>query len=360
MKKYLWWGVFAIAVILLVVSIKENSEDNVVIKIGVVAPLSGDYAAAGENHVKGMQLASEIYSKEHPDSKVELIVEDDGFDASKGLSAFKKLTGIDHVSALLMTSSPVIDALHEIIGKEEIPVTNFGVQTDGVAADNIFQMSPAPEAPIAAFAEYINVKYSFKKIAVVYDATAYGVVFHDAFKKGYEGESDSFKIENKNQLKSYATKIAVEDYDAVVFLTSPENGALLFKDIQILAKKQPQYFFDAQLQTGFEDYKRILGNTKVLDGAVSVWIKGGQQDEFKKMYKEKYGEEPGFLADFGFDSFNTVMNAYDKDPKRWQENIQKTNTQGVSGDIVFDEQGVRVQDIVINEVKGGEIVVIEE
>ena len=65
--------------------------------------------------------------------------------------------------------------------------------------------------------------------------------------------------------------------------------------------------FDAQLYTGFENYKKILGDVNVINGAESMWLKEGNAEHFKKLYKAKYNEDPGFLADFGYDTFNIMM-----------------------------------------------------
>lgn len=198
-------------------------------------------------------------------------------------------------------------------------------------------------------------------MAVLYDNTAGGISFYEAFKKTYSGTYDALIIKGKDDLRGYATKITAGNYDGVLFLTSPENGALAVKNILTFSPtKHPFFMFDAQLQTGFADYKRILGDTKVLDGSISVWLKSGSAETFKQEFKKKYGAEPGFLADFGYDTFNTLINAYDEKDKNWQESIQMTNNDGVSGPISFDKKGVRIQDIVVNKVVGGAITPISE
>lgn len=326
------------------------------VTVGVMAPLSGDFAVAGENYQKGIMLAKELYEKTHPNMRINMVTEDDGFNAEKGVKAYKKLTSINNVNAIIMLSTPVIDAIYPDVVKTEMPVMQLGIQTKGLAKDNIFQTSPLPEAPIEGLVAFINTRYALRKVAVLYDNTAGGLSFYDAFKKNYAGAHEGLMVNSKNDLQGYATKIATGGYDGVVFLNTPENGALAVKHIITLSKTRPLFIFDAQLQTGFADYKRILGDTKILDGSLSVWLKSGSADAFTGAFQKKYGAEPGFLADFGYDTFNVLINAYHADGKIWQKNIQETKTEGVSGAISFDENGVRMQDIVINEVKEGLIV----
>ncbi len=331
------------------------------LKIGVLAALSGQYASAGEGYKNGVLLAADLYQKKHPETKIQMIVEDDGFTVQKGLSGFKKLAELDKVDAIIGLSTPVVDGIHQDINKAGFPYMQFGIQSSGLANDNIFQVSPMPATLITDFTKYFDSTYSFKKIAVVYENTSYDLEFYENFKSVYTGDYDGMILGNKQDVVSVGTKIAKGSYDAVFFMTSPEQGALTVKQIAALSKKHPQYFFDPQLQTGFEDYKRILGGTEQLEGAQFVWVKTDQAkaDAFKTAFKEKYGKEPESLADFGFDAFNTLMNARASDAKDWNGNIQNTDTVGASGEIRFDQNNVRIQGISINTIKDGKIAVIK-
>ena len=194
---------------------------------------------------------------------------------------------------------------------------------------------------------------------MVYDNTAGGLSFFKAFQGGYTKSYTPFIVSTRTDLRSHALKIVGDNYDAVVFLTSPENGALTVKEILTIDPTPPFFGFDAQLQTGFADYERILGDANKLNGAKSLWLKSGSAQEFKRLFEEKYGDQPGFIADFGYDTFNVLMDNYSHDENKWVSNIQKTDREGVSGPISFDTNGVRIQPIVINVVEGGKIKPIE-
>lgn len=351
-----------IAVVLILIlgvgyyTFSKSREDS--IKIGLMAPLSGEYASAGENLVKGVQLALDDFASQYPNKKIEIIIEDDGFVVGKGTSAYKKLIGIDKVDALISVSTPVIDAIHAEIIKDKLPVMQIGIQTVGIDPDNIFQNSPGASDGIFALAQYMNNKFNYNKIAVIYDSTPGGTIFFNVFKENYKKPIDPFVISSRDGIRSQVNKIIGNNYDALLMLNSPENGALMTIEVLKLGYKK-QLIYDAQLQTGFADYKRILGDTKRIDGAISFWFKEGDATDFKDQFKNKYGSDPGFLADFGYDTFNTLLNAYSSNDETWIKNIQNTNGSGASGKIVFDKNGVRKQDISINQVKNGEIVQID-
>ncbi|MCF7864892.1 MAG: ABC transporter substrate-binding protein [Candidatus Pacebacteria bacterium] len=342
-----------------ILNITNQNKESKVVTLGLMLPLSGDYAVAGQNYQKGVELALNQYKKQFPNKTIKLVVEDDGFDVKKGVSAYKKLINYDHIDALMMLSTPVIDAIHEDVVKDGIPVMQLGVQTVGISDDNILQMSPSGETPLREFAQYLEKNHTFSKVAVVYDNTGAGNSFYKAFSEGYSKDFSPFIINTKADIRGHAIKIAAEKYDAVVILTSPENGALFVKEISTLDKTLPFFGFDAQLQTGFADYGRILGGTDKLNGAESLWLKSGNADQFKKLYAEKYNTEPGFISDFGYDILNVLMKNYSNDKTSWLNNIKKENKEGVSGPISFDNNGVRIQPIVINKVIDGKLIQIQ-
>ena len=332
------------------------------IKLGLMLPLTGDYAAAGQNMQKGMMVALDQYKKDHPGVSITTFIEDDGYDTKKGVSAYKKLTSLDKVDAILMLSTPVIDAIHEDVVKTGLPVIQLGVQTAGIADDNIIQFSPAAEAPIGFLTKYLSdtSDFSSKKVAVLYDNSSAQLSFFKVFQDNYKHGFAPFVVKDKSDLRGYATKIANENYEAVVVIESPQNGALFTKELLTLDKTMPILAYDAQLQTGFADYGRILGDANKLNGSISMWFKSGKMDELTKLYKEKYAEDPGFLVDFSYDMINTALNTYDRNPSVWTANLKSyKDSNGASGSISFDGLGVRIQPMVITQVKDGKLVPVE-
>jgi len=357
-------GVIVIIIVIAgAVIFKQNSQTSVnEVKLGLMLPLTGDYGAAGQNMQKGMELAIEQYQKNNPGVTLQVAIEDDAYNSAKGVSAYKKLVDLDKVDTILMLSTPVIDTIHEDVVKKGIPVIQLGIQTVGIADDNIIQFSPASEAPIGSLATYLSTNENFanEKVAVIYDNSPAQISFFETFDKVYQHEFTTMIVNDKSDLRNYATKIANENYDAVVVIESPENGALFTKELITVDTTLPSLAYDAQLQTGFGDYEKILGDTNKINGAKSIWFKEGNTAEFKKLFNEKYGEDPGFLADFAYDMVNTALETYESNDSDWVKNLKKfSNSDGVSGSISFDENGVRIQPMTITEIKGRKLVPTE-
>ena len=141
--KLIWISVAVLIVIAISIVFRNVSRLPGELTLGLMLPLSGEYAVAGQNYQKGVELALDQYRKSNPDISIRMVIEDDGFETKKGVSAYRKLMDFDKVDAIMMLSTPVIDAIHTDMIKDGIPVMQLGIQTVGVANDNIFQMSPS-------------------------------------------------------------------------------------------------------------------------------------------------------------------------------------------------------------------------
>lgn len=312
------------------------------LKIGLIAGLSGQYAFIGENYKKGILLANEIYAKNNPERKVEVIVEDDQFDPKKGLSAYKKLTEIDKIDGLINMTSPTINSIYGLVSQVGLPVIQGGEQGQEPTNDNVFQMMPGNISVEEELGKYVK-GLNYQNTAVFYSNDPTFLRFFEAFQKGYGGNFDSYKLNPADKdINTVVVKALSTKPGAFVFITMPDQGALVVKETAKLSKgvKLPMVF-DPSFQTGFSDYKRILGDLSILDGSKVMTIKQTSSESFKTAYKQKYNEEPGVAADLAFDSFNVLINSYDEDRKSWIDAISRANFEGASGAVVFDEAGVR-------------------
>ena len=156
----IWIAIAIIVFVVLITYITGNKKVGDV-TLGVIAGTTGQYAAAGEGYMQGWNLALEQWNSSH-DLKFSAIVEDDGFDAEKGVSAYEKLKGVDHVSAYAILSSFTIDAAYDQLHAEEKPVALGFEQTKPAEDDNIFQVLPAAEPVETALGRKVN-QLGYKK-----------------------------------------------------------------------------------------------------------------------------------------------------------------------------------------------------
>ncbi|MSR85703.1 ABC transporter substrate-binding protein [Candidatus Uhrbacteria bacterium] len=331
----------------------QNTESTQTIKLGVITGATGQYAFVGENYTKGVNLALEQWHKDHPDQTVTLTIEDDSFDPKKGLNAFRKLVNLDRVDALINMTSPTIDAMYEETRRINLPIAQGGEQGIEPADDNVFQLLPGNMVTEIALGKYVK-EHGFKNVAVFVANNATFLRFLKGFEQGYGQPFKQFIINpDERDYRTFVAKTLAIHPDAVVFLVIPEQGANLVKLIREQSAEPLQYVFDANVQTGFPDYQRILRDTNALNGSIAINIRQANNPQFIEAYKKKYGQEPGIGASWSYDSFELLMRTYAKDPKTWINNMKNTSFESAGGKVEFDEVGVRKPDFFIGTIQNG-------
>ena len=335
------------------------------ITIGVISGLTGEYAAVGENFVRGFSLAHKEYMKRNPDARVELVVEDDKFNAREGVNAYRKMVDINNIDALFNMTSPTINAIYDLVTDTDLPVLQAGEQGQDPTDDNVFQMLAGNIDLEVKMGEYVR-SLGQDNIALIHSVDPTFVRFAEAFKEGYGSQADdhieSFAVSHggigigSTDYRTIATRVLAKNPSTIVLIINPPQGALIVKEMLNISGGQLNLVFDASFQTGFPEYQRALGDLSVIDGAFVMGIKEFSDPEFEKLYEEEYGVKPGFFSADSFDSFNLLMATYDPDKAKWLRNIKYVNFDGVSGRISFDEVGVRAPQTEAKIIKNGELV----
>lgn len=163
MKKIYYLVVAVIVLVVIFVAAGNKSEEKM-IKIGVVAPLTGGAAGYGEPFVKSIGLAEADFDSAN--NKYQFIFEDDESNPAKSASAAQKLINIDKVDAIITTTSGTGNAVKPIATANKTP--HICVCVDIGVADNItnFIYTPLPKMEAEAWvAEALN--RGVKKVAIV-------------------------------------------------------------------------------------------------------------------------------------------------------------------------------------------------
>jgi branched-chain amino acid transport system substrate-binding protein len=144
MKKKIIISVIVIAVIIVGVVVfqnKNNQAPTEKIKVGVILPLSGQYASIGESIKNSMNMSlSDLENK-----NVELIFEDDRFDSKTALSAYNKLQTVDNVDIVVGLMSSTLETIKPIINKTDELMLTVGNEAT-IEKDNVFEVIPLATA----------------------------------------------------------------------------------------------------------------------------------------------------------------------------------------------------------------------
>ena len=351
-KKIIGWVVVAVIVIGVIFAFGGKGKDDQVLKIGLIGPFSGNYAAAGETYRNGALLAVEDIKAKNPDKKIELIVEDDAFDPAKSISAYKKLKSIDHINALIAVDTIVIDSIYDEVVADGMPVFHGGEQSVTPKDDNVMQMIPGNYASEVGMGQEIK-KDGKQKVVMVTGNHAVFIRFSKGVELGYGSSMDEFIVNfGEQDIRTFALKIKALNPDAVAFAITPDLMARFVKTFNELGMKNVSFYFDSDLQNGWPAATKIA-NPEMFNGSKVVMVNSVNDPAFVAKYTKRFGNDNVLSGNVGYDSINLLVNSYNSNNAKWVSNILSSNVDGVSGKIKFDSVGTREPEFKIGVIENG-------
>lgn len=327
--------------LLLNTSALHAQQDKSELRIGVIAGLTGAYADVFQNWVNGITLAHERHQEVKNAPRIKLYIEDDQFNSTKGLSAYRKLKEINKIDALLNGSSSTIGAIAPLVKQAGYPVIQLGEETEAPKDDNIIQIMPGNLELETALGKELTVRCP-NDLAVFYTVHPTMLRFFEAFKLGYLRDLESYEMDpTSTDLRPLILKAIKRGMSCMAILAIPEQGALLVKQLNELGQNKIHIAFDANFHSGKNEYKRLLGDLSFLESATLVALKTSTEKSFEELYLKRFGKAPGVMADMGYDAFNLLVQHYQNDKPAWLNSIKSAEYQGVSGKISFDGEGIR-------------------
>jgi len=360
MKKYkkLIGGFIVLLILILIIGLNNNDKPEDTIKIGVISSLTGLMVGGdnwGQGFANGFLLAHEEYTKANPNKKVEIIIEDDGYDSKKGISAYQKLISVDKVNSIVNLSSLTIDVTKDLLIKEDIPVIQVFAESE-ILEDNIYQIYPDQTA-IGILGQVAN-QDGAKKVLIAHPQIKAYSKFISDFDSKYEGELiiESFNPTDKN-MSSVALKIKEINPDALVVFMGPVEGSQLVKELKNLNYKPKNAYFDISLQFGLSDYTNALGSLEFMNGFKGLYLMTSNSKEFEAKYEKRFGEKASPVTGLGYDSYMAMVTNYDVDTAKWRKNMNSYKIMGASGEISFSPEGLRPPKWSIASIENGELIV---
>ena len=341
------------------------------IRIGGVAPLTGEAATFGASSKQGYDLAVEEWNAKGgiDGKKIVLAFADDKGDPAEGATVFTKLIQQDKCVAMCgPVMSKVALAAAPICQAAQIPMiastaTNPKVTEVG---DYIYRACFIDPFQGTVGAKFCLETLKAKKAACLFDvgndyAKGLSEFFRDGFTKG-GGEVVAFEghATGTTDFKAQLTKIIAAKPD-VIYVSDYYNDAAL------VAKQARELGYKGTLGGGDGwDSPKLTEIGK--DAVEGCWFSNHYApddttpvvQDFVKKFKAKYGAEPDALAVLAYDGINIMLDAVKRagktDGPSIQAALKATDIQVVSGHVKFDDHRNPVKSAVIVEVKNGKVV----
>ncbi|EKD23651.1 MAG: hypothetical protein ACD_81C00203G0002 [uncultured bacterium] len=335
----------------------SSQASKTIVKIGVIAPLTGDLAFIGEGYKNAIMLAQE----ESKDSKYayELFFEDDQYNPSKTSSAVNKLVFIDKVDVVISLGSGPGNVINPIAEKNKVIQFATAASDPTVAKGdyNFIHWTPASEEG-KVFVEELR-KRGIKKLGVLALNHPWPMAEIAAIEKNIQGTDIQIVTnqkfnEDERDFKSIIAKI--KNSGAEIYLieaTSPQLEIVVkqMKDMGVTAPITSIESFDAS------------NNPALFNGLWYVSV-ADPTSGFMGKYKNKYGKDATLATANGYDIFKLVAAAYENtDGKRkpLSEDVVKQlhaikNFAGALGNLSVNADGIVESQATVKIIKEGKAV----
>ena len=332
---------------------------DMVVRIGHVAPTSGTIAHLGRDNENGARMAIDDLNAKGvtiggKKVKFELLAEDDAADPKQGTAAAQKLVDSKVQGVIGHLNSGTTIPASKIYSDAGIPqispsatnpkYTRQGYKTTfRVVADDV-QLG-------GTLGRYAVDTLKGKNIAVIDDRTAYGQGVADEFEKG--AKAKGAKIVGREFTNDKAT-----DFTAILTSLKAKNPDVVFYGgmdavAGPMLRQMKQLGINAKFMGGdgicTGELPKLAAGT-MADGQVVCAEAGGVDgaakkglEEFNARFKQKFNADVQIYAPYVYDAIHTMVAAMVKagssDPAKYLPELAKITHQGVTGTIAFDSKG---------------------
>lgn len=330
----------------------SGGSDSDTIRIGGLAPLTGDAASYGVAVNNAIQMAVEdINANGGIDGKqIEYIYYDEKGDTTEATNAYNKLVQDDKVVAIIgdVTTKPTL-AVAQTSQQDNIPIITATATAAEVTltGPNIFRACFTDPFQGELMASYASEKLGATKVAVLSDmADDYSSGIAEAFvakaeELGMQVVADEKYQDGDVDFKSQLTNIKGQNPD-VLFLP------VYYEDLRLISAQAKEVGVTAQL-CGADGWDSVLTDnfdSSVLDGGVfcsqySTESTDERVQNFISAYKEKYEMDPNMFAVLAYDATNmmaqAISDAGSTDSQAIIDAMAALEYDGLTGRMTFDE-----------------------
>jgi branched-chain amino acid transport system substrate-binding protein len=341
-----------------------GADQGPVIRIGSVAPLTGEIAHLGKDNENGARMAVDDINAAggvklgDKTYRLELLGEDDKADPREGTLAAQKLV-----------DEGVVAVVGHLNSGTSIPASRI------YADANVVQISPSSTNPKytlqgfkttyrvlandnqqgAVLANFAAGEMKVKRVAIVDDRTQYGQGLADVFErvikdKGVDVIDREFTTNKATDFNAILTKIRSMKPDLVMFGGMDSVAAPLAKQMKELGMKSQLLAGDGTCDPSFISIAGDASGALTCTMAGRAIEKMPKGDDFSKRYKAKFGTEVKLYSPYSYDAVYAIVDALKRagrpDRQAVVDAMPKTSFEGLTGHIEFDEHG---------DLKNGEI-----
>ena len=353
------------------------------VKIGILWPLTGNAAAAGQASKAAAEVAADIVNNKHPEladlplaateglpnqggAKLELIFVDHQGNPSQAQQLATRLITQDAVHVLLgayqSSCSFTATAVAERHGIPFMVGESAALNITGRGFKWVFRSTPIASDYAATYMRFFDdLKKEGKKIAsiaVVNENTDYGTSVADSIEAAAKNNNIPVAIRipysaSSTDVSAQVLQLKEKNPDVVIFISYTADSILYMKTMKNLDYKPPMIVGD---DSGFSDPSFVPAVTDVAQGVMnrSAWSigkPGSTTYKINEMYKAKTGRDLDDTSARNMQSFFALADAINRagstDPEKIRDALTKTDLKpeqlmmGYEG-VKFDNTGQNI------------------
>lgn len=356
---------------LAVLGVGTVQAQELVVKIGLASPLTGNIAHLGKDNENGARLAIEEYNAKGvtiggKKVKFELIAEDDAADPKTGNIVAQRLVDLGVKGVVGHLNSGVSIPASRIYNDAGIPMvspssTNPTLTKQGFPT--IFRTMANDIQQGSVIGKYAASKLG-KKVAIVDDRTAYAQGLADEVEKAVKASratvtSREFTNNLATDFMAILTKIKSQNPDVIVYTGMDAQGGPMLKQIKQLG-------INAKFVTGdggcTPELIKLAGDAmsdKAYCTQAGLPLEEMADKTFKDRFKKRFGVEVQTYAPYAYDAAAALIEAMKAagsfEPAKYLPALKKVEFKGVTGEVSFDQFGdIKKGAITMYQFAGGE------
>jgi len=344
------------------------------LRIGLLLPYSGTYAALGHNITDAMKLAASEHGGKLGGREVEWVAVDDESDPAKAPANVNKLIAGEKVDILTgPVHSGVAMAMMQIVRQEDVltVVTNAGAQavTGSLCAPHVFRTSFSNWQTSYPCADAMLMD-GRKKAVLMFWNYSFGQESMAAFKEGYAKGGGTIVKEiavpfPSTEFQANLSEIASLKPDAVFVFFAGAGAAKFVKDYADAGLRDKVALYGSGFLTegvlaaqgaAAEGIKTTLHYADALDNPANR--------KFREAFKKATSREADVYAVAGYDSVNVLAQALDKVKGDTGARagliaaLESASLESPRGRFRFSKTHNPIQDVYLRQVKGGREMVL--
>ena len=332
---------------------------DMVVKIGHVAPVSGPQAHYGKDNENGARMAIEDLNAKGvtiggKKVKWERVAEDDAADPKQGTAAAQKLCDakVNGVVGHLNSGTTIpASKIYSDCGIPQITPSATNPKYTQNGYKSAFRLLANDNALGAGLALHAADALKLKRVAVIDDRTAYGQGVADVFKKtaqskGIQIVDEQYTTDKATDFMAILTSIKSKQPDGIFYGGMDPQAGPMLRQIEQLGLSNVKYFGGDGICTDklveLSGGAKTLGNVICAEGGASLQkMPGGTA--WRARYDKKYPNQFQVYGPYVYDAVMVLANAMQKansaDPKVYLPFLAKTDYQGVTAKIAFEPNG---------------------